>query len=110
MATDPDRQSNGRPPLRRRRTLSEPPGGIHAAFQVGWALATSVPVIAKATELADRPSSSAALAIIQVTGVWAVGAGFAWALRVAALSTCGRWGARTRERVREAGRRREVER
>lgn len=83
---------------------------MHAAFQVAWALAMTIPVAAKMSELADRPSSSAALAIIEVTGIWALVAGAAWALRVVALTSSGRWGAHTRQRIRESRRRRRAER
>ena len=81
--------------------------GIHAAFQVAWTVGVAVPVAAKASELAHRPSGHAALSIVAVTGIWAVGAGCAWGVRVLALTSCGKWGGRVRRRVRTAGRRRE---
>ena len=80
---------------------------FHGAFQLAWAGALTVPLAAKVTQMVDRPRPDVALAIIEITGVWALGAILAWALRIAALTSCGRWGASTRERVREAGRRRE---
>lgn len=84
--------------------------GIHAAFQVAWALAIAVLLATKVRQLVDRPSSGAALTIIEVSGSWAVLAGIAWMLRVVALTSCGRWGARTRQRVRGAGPRQEAPR
>ena len=77
-------------------------------FQVGWALAIAVPLAGKVAQLVNRPSPHLAVAVIEVTGVWALLAGLAWAVRVAALTTCGCWGRRTRRRVTEAGRRREA--
>lgn len=85
-----------------------PPGGIHGVFQVGWALAMAVPVAGKVTPLVNQPSPHLAMAIIELSGLWALLAGVAWALRVAALTNCGPWGARTRRRARERGRRREA--
>ena len=81
--------------------------GAHAAFQVLWLAAVAVPLAARVSELAKRPSAHAALSIVIVTGIWAVAAGLVWALRVMALVGCGRWGERTRHRVRTVGRRRE---
>jgi hypothetical protein len=106
MATDPDRQSDGDSARSRRRALSELPAGIHTAFQVLWLLAVAVRVVAEGSELAHRPSAHAALSIVMVTSIWAGVAGVAWGLRVVALTGCGRWGERTRERVRAVGRRR----
>ena len=85
------------------RTL---PVGLHGAFQVAWALAMAFPVAAKVEDLLNRPHAAAALAVIEVGGIWALGAAMAWAIRVLALSTCGTWGARTRTHVRDAERRR----
>ncbi len=85
-----------------------PPGGIHGVFQVGWALVMAVPVAGKVAQLVNRPSPHLAVTIIELTGLWALLAGLAWALRVAALAGCGPWGARTRRQVQEAGRRREA--
>lgn len=106
MATDPDRQSDGRAARRRRRALAELPGGFHAAFQAAWAVAMGFPTAAEVTRVVHDPTAGAALGVIEVTGIWASLAGFGWALRVAALTGCGRWGAKTRRRAREAGRRR----
>jgi hypothetical protein len=86
------------------------PGGIHGVFQVGWALAISVPVAGKVAQLVSRPSPHLAVAIVELTGLWALLAGLAWAVRVAALTSCGGWGARIRRRAREAGRRGETRR
>jgi hypothetical protein len=60
----------------------------------------ALPVAAKVGVLVQQPRASAALGIVEVSAVWALLAAVAWALRVAALSTCGRWGARTRDRAR----------
>ena len=67
----------------------------------------AVPIAARAGQLAHHPGAGAAVAVIEVSGIWAAIAGLAWMLRVLALTGCGRWGARTRRRVRNAGRRRE---
>ena len=109
MATDPDRQSDGHPERPRRRALRELPGGLHAAFQVGWALAMAIPVAARLSELVGRPSVGAAISVIQVTAIWALLAGMAWLARLVALTSCGRSGARTRQRVRAGARRRRLE-
>jgi hypothetical protein len=79
-------------------------------FQVGWALAITVPLAGKVAQLVNRPSPHLAVTIVELTGVWALLAGIAWAMRVVALTSCGPWGARTRGRIREAGRRREARR
>src|SRR5436853_600332 len=104
MATDPDRQSNGDPQRPRRRSLSRLPGGMHGVSQVGWALAMAVALATRVSGLVDRPSPGTAVAIIEVTTIWAIGAGLAWVIRSLALTGCGRWGARTRRRVRQFGR------
>jgi len=106
MATDPDRQSDGHAARPRRRALSELPGGIHGAFQFAWALAMAVPTAARVSELVSRPSGQAALAIIEVTAIWALLAAAGWLARLVMLSSCGRLGARTRQRFKETGRRR----
>lgn len=108
MATDPDRQSDGDPERSQRRALSRIRGAIHAALQLAWALAVSIPMIWTAMRLVDRPSPGAAWGIVEITAVWALVAGLAWALRVAALTSCGPWGTRTRRRVRDTGRSREA--
>jgi hypothetical protein len=108
MATDPDRQSNGYAASQRRRSLSRLPGGIHVVFQLAWLAAAAILIAMRVEELVRHPSSSAALAVIEVSAVWALVATLVWALRVMALTSCGRWGARTRERVQETGRRREA--
>ena len=108
MATDPDRQSDGRPSRQRRRPLSALPGGLHVAFQAAWLLAIAFPMAAKASELAARPAARVALSIVELTAAWAVVATLTWGLQVLALTTSGRFGARTRSRVREAGRRKAV--
>jgi hypothetical protein len=64
------------------------------------------PVAAKVEGLVNRPHAAAALAVIEASAIWALVAALAWAIRVLALSTSGPWGARTRKRVRDAGRRR----
>jgi hypothetical protein len=60
---------------------------------------------AKVSDLVARPGAAAAFAIIEVSAVWALGAALAWTVRVLALSSCGAWGARTRRRREDAGRR-----
>jgi hypothetical protein len=77
----------------------------HAAFQLAWAGALTVPLATKVTQMIDRARPGVALGIIEITGIWALGAFLAWSLRVVAITGSGRWGARTRQRVREAGRR-----
>jgi hypothetical protein len=77
---------------------------VHAAFQVAWALALAAPLAVKVSALAQRPGATAALGVIEVSAVWALIAALAWALRVLALSSCGRFGSRSRDRVRRAGR------
>jgi hypothetical protein len=104
MAADPDRHSDGRPPGERRRALNEPPGGLHAAFQVAWALALAAPLALKVSALAQRPGTTAALGVIEISAVWTLVAALAWALRVLALSSCGRCGSRTRDRARRTRR------
>jgi hypothetical protein len=107
MATDPDRQSDGRQsqPV---RVLNRLPGGIHAVFQLAWFAGVAIPIATRVEELLHRPSASAAVAVIEVSAVWALVAALAWALRVGTLTSCGKWGGRTRQRVQENGRRREA--
>jgi hypothetical protein len=106
MATDSDRQSVGLKTRGRTRALSDAPGGLHAAFQVAWLLAIAAPVASTIGSFAGRPTSGKALGVIAVSAVWALVASIAWGLRVVALSTSGRFGRRTRQRVRSgAGRR-----
>ncbi len=104
MATDPNRQSDGRPRGAQGRTLNRTPG-IHLAFQIAWAVAIAIPSVTAARQLAHRPTAGAALTIVELTAAWALIAGLAWGLRAIALTGCRRFGARTRQRVREAGRR-----
>ena len=61
---------------------------------------------AKAEDLVSRLHPAAALAMIEVSAIWAVVAVMVWTLRLLALSTCGSWGGRVRQRVCESGRRR----
>jgi hypothetical protein len=79
---------------------------LHAAFQVAWALAMLAPLATAVSEFTRHQTTSGALEIIEVSAIWALVALLGWSLRVAALTTSGRWGATTRERVRRAGRRR----
>jgi hypothetical protein len=79
--------------------LSEFPIGIHGAFHVLWLVAVAVPLAAKASELARRPSPDVVLSIVILTGIWALVAGSAWGLRVMALTGSGSWGERTRRRL-----------
>jgi hypothetical protein len=65
----------------------------------------AVPLARRVNEVVNRPSANAALAIIELTAVWALLAAVAWVAHFLALAGCGRWGARIRERVRERGRR-----
>jgi hypothetical protein len=64
------------------------------------------PLAAAVREFTRRQATGEALEIIEVSAIWAAVALVAWTLRVAALTASGRWGVRTRERVRRAGRRR----
>jgi hypothetical protein len=58
------------------------------------------PLAAGVGEFARRQATDEALEIVAVTMIWALVALLAWGLRVAALGTNGRWGARTRDRAR----------
>jgi hypothetical protein len=106
MATHTDRQSDGRTARRRGRPVRALPVGLHGAFQVAWALAMAFPLATEVEDLVGRPHPVAALGVIEVSAVWAVVAALAWTLRLLTLSTCGSWGSRQRQRVRESGRRR----
>ena len=92
MATDPDRQSNGLAARQRRRALSGLRVRVHTTAQILWLSAVAIPVAAKVSELAHRPSAHVALSIVAISGIWALVAGCAWSLRVLALTGCGRWG------------------
>jgi len=70
----------------------------------------AVPVVGRVSELVGRPSAGAAISVIQVTAIWALLAGLAWVARLVAMTSCGRWGARTRQRVRQSGQGRRLER
>ena len=100
MATNPDRQSDGRPAPSRLKRLTVLPGGLHGVFQVAWALATAALLASPVSALAERPAPSSAIAVIELTGLWAVGAGLAWAIRLFVLCTNGRFGNVTRGRAR----------
>ena len=76
------------------------PGGLHGAGQVALALVFTAPLVAKASEFADRPTAAAAVGVIEVSAIWALLALIGWAARVTALSSCGRWGQAARRRVR----------
>ena len=76
------------------------PGGLHAAFQVAWALGMTAPLAANICALASRPTAGGALAVITVSAAWALVAALVWAARVAAITSSGRFGRRTRIRIR----------
>jgi hypothetical protein len=108
MATDPDRQSDGRPTPSRRKRLIVARGALHGVCQAAWALAVAAPLASALSALAGRPSASRALGVIEITGVWGLGAALGWAIRVFALCASGRFGAGVRERARRRAQRRMV--
>ena len=70
----------------------------------------AVPIAARISDLVNRTSAQAALAVIEVTAIWALLAAVAWLARLAGLTSCGRWGARSRQRIQETGRQRSGDR
>jgi hypothetical protein len=80
---------------------------VLGALQVALALAFAAPLVAKVSQFAGRPTAAGAVGIIEVSAIWALAALIGWMLRVAALSSSGRWGEATRRRV--LNRRRGVE-